>query len=169
VAGGDDAGPQNQVYWGANVAADQGGVLQAPNIFWLCLCRACKVRTLDNARVCTQCALRCADLYSLLYQLANVTGDAKHAAAADAALTWFASNCSVARSGLFAWGKHAQWDFRTESYAIGRVPRVLLLPAASHQNPHSAKPRREIGMLDECLRTLGTPASTSYGPGRDAS
>lgn len=50
-------------------------------------------------------------LYLLLYDLTEVTGDAKYAREADAALEWFFHHAQSPATGLFAWGEHLYWDF----------------------------------------------------------
>lgn len=54
-------------------------------------------------------------LYSILYQLTNLTGDKKYAREADDALKFFFNNCQSPETGLMAWGEHLYWDFRNES------------------------------------------------------
>lgn len=60
------------------------------------------------------------NLYRLLYALTTVTGEPRYAAAADAALKFFLTHCQSRETGLFAWGEHLGWDFRTESPVADR-------------------------------------------------
>lgn len=53
-------------------------------------------------------------LYSILYELAEVTGDEKYAQEADKALEYFFKHCQSAETGLMAWGEHIYWDFRDD-------------------------------------------------------
>lgn len=54
-------------------------------------------------------------IYTILYQLTNVTGDEKYSREADKALQYFFDNCQSPETGLMAWGEHLYWDFRKES------------------------------------------------------
>jgi rhamnogalacturonyl hydrolase YesR len=56
-----------------------------------------------------------AHLYQVLYVLSEISGDPKYTKAADDALRWFFTHCQSAATGLFAWGEHIGWDFRTEA------------------------------------------------------
>ncbi|MHC4756605.1 MAG: hypothetical protein ACYTBP_15840, partial [Planctomycetota bacterium] len=60
------------------------------------------------------------DLYQLLYALTEVTGKKKYAKEADKSLKWFLENCQSPTTGLFAWGEHLGWDFKTETLAFAR-------------------------------------------------
>ncbi|MGB3544872.1 MAG: DNRLRE domain-containing protein, partial [Rubrivirga sp.] len=53
-------------------------------------------------------------LHELLYALTAGTGNASYAAAADAALGWYARNTAF-DTGLIPWGEHAAWRIDTES------------------------------------------------------
>jgi hypothetical protein len=55
-----------------------------------------------------------AGLYLTLYELSKVTGEARYAEAADAALRWFLTHGRDPATGLPAWGEHTGWDFREE-------------------------------------------------------
>jgi len=57
------------------------------------------------------------NLYQVLYALADLTGEKRYAAEADAALRWFFQHCQSPATGLLAWGEHMGWDFRTERMA----------------------------------------------------
>lgn len=52
-----------------------------------------------------------AGLYSLLYQMTDITGDPRYAEEADKGLRWFFNNCQIPATNLFAWGEHMGWDF----------------------------------------------------------
>jgi len=56
------------------------------------------------------------DLYQVLYVLTKIVRDARYAAAADEALKWFFEHTQSPATGLFAWGEHLGWDFRTETF-----------------------------------------------------
>ena len=60
------------------------------------------------------------DLYQLLYALTEVTGNKKYAQEADKSLKWFFNHCQSPATGLFAWGEHIGWSFKTENYAFAR-------------------------------------------------
>jgi len=55
------------------------------------------------------------NLYQVLYALTKVTGDACYSKAADEALKWFFEHSQSPTTGLFAWGEHIGWGFRTEA------------------------------------------------------
>jgi hypothetical protein len=54
-------------------------------------------------------------LYSLLYELTQLTGEKKYAKEADRALEFFFKNCQSPKTGLMAWGEHIYWNFHRES------------------------------------------------------
>ncbi|WP_439481241.1 hypothetical protein [Cyclobacterium plantarum] len=54
-------------------------------------------------------------LYSILYQLTDITADEKYAREADKSLKYFFDHCQSPETGLMAWGEHLFWDFRSES------------------------------------------------------
>ena len=54
------------------------------------------------------------DDHFALYDLLYATGEVAHAAAADAALTWYARN-TAAPTGLIPWGEHAAWRLDTDA------------------------------------------------------
>ena len=56
----------------------------------------------------------CQNLYQVLYALAEVTGEKRYAEEADRSLEFFFEHCQSPTTGLFCWGEHAGWDFRTE-------------------------------------------------------
>jgi len=60
------------------------------------------------------------NLYQLLYALTDVTGNKKYAEEADKSLKWFLENCQSPATGLFAWGEHIGWGFKTETLAFAR-------------------------------------------------
>jgi len=53
-------------------------------------------------------------LYSINYELTEVTGDEKYAREADKALEYFFKNCQSPETGLMAWGEHIYWNFRED-------------------------------------------------------
>lgn len=53
-------------------------------------------------------------LYSILYELTEITGNEKYALEADRALEYFFKNCQSDETGLMAWGEHIYWDFRED-------------------------------------------------------
>ena len=53
-------------------------------------------------------------LYSLLYQMTDITGDPRYAEEADRGLKWFYNNCQIPATNLFTWGEHMGWDFFKE-------------------------------------------------------
>lgn len=54
------------------------------------------------------------NLYQVLHALTKATGDERYAKHADEALQWFFGSCQSSTTGLFAWGEHMGWDFRSE-------------------------------------------------------
>lgn len=54
------------------------------------------------------------ELYRLLYELTEVTGDPRYAQAADAALAWFLTNCRSDQTQLLAWGEHIGWNLQRD-------------------------------------------------------
>ena len=54
-------------------------------------------------------------LYSILYELTELTGDKKYAEEADKALEYFFKHCQSTETGLMAWGEHLYWDFREDA------------------------------------------------------
>jgi len=56
----------------------------------------------------------CENLYQILFQLSEICGDKKYAEEADRSLKFFLEECQSPETGLFWWGEHAGWDFRTE-------------------------------------------------------
>ncbi|NLX98793.1 MAG: hypothetical protein GXY83_21755 [Rhodopirellula sp.] len=56
----------------------------------------------------------CENLYQVLYALADFTGESRYANEADRSLAFFLKHCQSPATGLFWWGEHAGWDFRTE-------------------------------------------------------
>jgi hypothetical protein len=71
--------------------------------------RACD-RSLDGANV-----FHDQDVYQVLYELTEATGDKRYAAHADKALKWFFANCQSPATGLMAWGEHVGWGFESEA------------------------------------------------------
>ncbi len=55
------------------------------------------------------------NLYMILYALSEITGDIQYKKAADEALQLFFTHCQSPTTGLFAWGEHIGWDFKTET------------------------------------------------------
>jgi hypothetical protein len=55
------------------------------------------------------------NLYLLLYDLAELTGDLRYKNEADAALKFFLSHAQSPVTGLLAWGEHLHWDFEREA------------------------------------------------------
>lgn len=56
------------------------------------------------------------NLYQVLYALTDATGDQRYRKAADEILRTFFSTCQHEATGLLAWGEHAGWDFRSETF-----------------------------------------------------
>jgi len=54
------------------------------------------------------------DLFQILYELSEISGDKKYANEADRALEYFLTNCQSESTGLFCWGEHLYWDFINE-------------------------------------------------------
>lgn len=67
-------------------------------------------------------------LYHILYDLTEITGEDRYAAAADAALKHFFENCLSPDTGLGAWGEHISVNLYTEkpmsSYTTNRRGRL---------------------------------------------
>ena len=53
-------------------------------------------------------------LYSLLYQMTDITGDPRYAHEADKGIQWFFNHCQIEATGLMPWGEHMGWDFFKE-------------------------------------------------------
>ncbi len=58
------------------------------------------------------------ELYSLLYDLSETTGDPAYGREADAALAWFFENAQSPATDLMAWGEHLSWDFKNERSTV---------------------------------------------------
>jgi hypothetical protein len=56
----------------------------------------------------------CLNLYQVLYQLTEITGQNRYAEEADRSLKYFLEHCQSPVTGLFWWGEHAGWDLRNE-------------------------------------------------------
>ena len=56
----------------------------------------------------------CQNLYQILYALSDLTGKTRYAEEADRSLKFFFEHCQSPVTGLFWWGEHAGWDFRSE-------------------------------------------------------
>lgn len=54
-------------------------------------------------------------LYSILYELDQLTGKSVYAAEADKTLQYFFTHCQSPQTGLMTWGEHIYWDFNGES------------------------------------------------------
>ncbi len=63
----------------------------------------------------------CENLYQILYALADLTGESRYSSEADRSLKFCFEKCQSAATGLFWWGEHAGWDFRTE----GRIDKPV--------------------------------------------
>jgi len=59
------------------------------------------------------------NLYQTLFVLSRVTGDAKYAKAADAALADFITRTASPATGLLAWGEHVCWDLARDNWSSG--------------------------------------------------
>jgi len=53
-------------------------------------------------------------LYSILYNLTEITQDERYAQEADKAIKWFFAHCQNPETGFMAWGEHIGWDFFAE-------------------------------------------------------
>ena len=60
-------------------------------------------------------------LYSLLYLLGEITGEAGFSDAANDALKYFFINCQSPETGLMAWGEHIYWDFLTDTLGFAEA------------------------------------------------
>lgn len=56
----------------------------------------------------------CQNLYQVLFQLTEITGQKRYAEEADRSLKYFLEKCQSPSTGLFWWGEHAGWDLRTD-------------------------------------------------------
>lgn len=56
----------------------------------------------------------CQNLYQVLLQLTEITGQKRYAEAADRSLKYFFETCQSPTTGLLWWGEHAGWDLRTD-------------------------------------------------------
>lgn len=80
------------------------------------------------------------NLYRLLYTLADVTGERRYAAAADAALRFFLERCQSPATGLLAWGEHLGWDFQAEDIVAGRHIHEFYRPWALWEQSFALAP-----------------------------
>ena len=55
------------------------------------------------------------NFFQVLYALSKITGSPRYANQADSTLRWFFENTQSEATGLFPWGEHMGWDFRTEA------------------------------------------------------
>lgn len=53
-------------------------------------------------------------LYSLMYDLSEITGNPQYANEADKGVEWFWNNCQIPATNLMPWGEHMGWDFFKE-------------------------------------------------------
>jgi len=51
------------------------------------------------------------DLFKLLYEISEVSGEKEYAEEADKAMQYFFNNCQSPATGLMCWGEHLYWDF----------------------------------------------------------
>lgn len=56
----------------------------------------------------------CQNLYQILFQLTEISGEERYAKEASRSLKFFFEQCQSPSTGLFWWGEHAGLDFRTE-------------------------------------------------------
>ncbi len=56
----------------------------------------------------------CQNLYQVLYQLTEISGEKRYSDEADRSLKFFFEQCQSPVTGLLWWGEHAGWDFRTD-------------------------------------------------------
>ncbi len=56
----------------------------------------------------------CQNLYQILLQLTEISGEERYAKEASRSLKFFFEQCQSPATGLLWWGEHAGWDFRTE-------------------------------------------------------
>jgi hypothetical protein len=80
------------------------------------------------------------ELYHLLYALSEVTGERRYAREAGKALSWFLGHCQSPATGLFAWGEHMGWDFRTEGPLADRDIHEFYSPWALWENCFALQP-----------------------------
>lgn len=76
------------------------------------------------------------NLYQILYALSEITGKPRYATEADRTLSWFFKNCQSPATGLFAWGEHLGWHFRTET--VHRSMRAA--QGGAHEHHEFARP-----------------------------
>jgi hypothetical protein len=56
----------------------------------------------------------CQNLYQILFQLTEITGEEQYAKEARRSLKFFFEQCQSPATGLLWWGEHAGWDLRTD-------------------------------------------------------
>ncbi len=56
----------------------------------------------------------CQNLYQVLLQLTDITGQKRYAEEADRSLKYFFEKCQSPSTGLYWWGEHAGWDLRND-------------------------------------------------------
>jgi hypothetical protein len=56
----------------------------------------------------------CQNLYQILFQMAEISGDGRYAQEANRSLKFFFEHCQSPATGLLWWGEHAGWDLRAD-------------------------------------------------------
>jgi len=122
----------------------------------------------------------CQNLYQILYGLAAVTGRRRYADEADRSLRFFFQHCQSPATGLFCWGEHAGWDFRTEKRIdkpagnIHEFYRPWVLWDRSWQLAPEPCRRFAVGLWEHQIGNHPTgdysrhAAIDSHGPGTEA-
>jgi len=67
------------------------------------------------------------NLCQVLYALGEITGQARYAQEADAALKWFFEHCQSPK-GLMAWGEHQGWSFLDDAPSAPQGPHEFYRP-----------------------------------------
>jgi len=122
----------------------------------------------------------CQNLYQVLFQLAPSTGEKCYAKEANRSLRFFFERCQSPATGLFWWGEHAGWDFRTEKPLeknagnIHEFYRPWVLWQHSWQLADGACERFARGLWKHQIGNHKTgdfsrhASITSHGPGTEA-
>ncbi|MEQ9221796.1 MAG: hypothetical protein RLO17_27315 [Cyclobacteriaceae bacterium] len=59
------------------------------------------------------------DLFTTLYDLAAITGEARYGEEADKAMNFFFNTCQSEATNFYCWGEHLYWDFQKDDCGLG--------------------------------------------------
>jgi uncharacterized protein YyaL (SSP411 family) len=122
----------------------------------------------------------CQNLYQILFQLTEISGDERYAEQANHWLQYFFEQCQSPATGLFWWGEHAGWDLRSDKPLEKRAGdthefyRPWVLWPRSWQLADKACERFARGLWEHQIGNHKTgdfsrhAAIASHGPGTEA-